>query len=57
VDHPQVVENYRAAHAIAARSQGGQVSTEELRRAMVHYQALFADLLEANQVPGMEVRR
>jgi len=57
VDHPQVVENYRAAHAIAARSQGGQASTEELRQAMVHYRALFADLLEANQVPGMEVRR
>lgn len=57
VDHPQVVENYRAAHAIAARNQSGQASTEELRQAMVHYRALFADLLEANQVPGMEVRR
>jgi len=57
VDHAQVVENYRAAHAIAGRSQRGQANTEELRQAMVHYRALFADLLEANQVPGMEVRR
>jgi hypothetical protein len=57
VDHPQVVENYRTAHAIATRAQRGQASTEELRQAMVHYRALFADLLEANQIPNMEVRR
>jgi hypothetical protein len=57
VDHPQVVEHYRAAHAIAARGRGGEANTEELRQAMVHYRALFADLLEANRAPGMEVRR
>lgn len=57
VDHPQVVEHYRAAHTIAERGRGGQANTEELRQAMVHYRALFADLLEANQLPNMEVRR
>jgi hypothetical protein len=57
VDHPQVVEHYRAARAIATRAQGGQATTEELRQAMVHYRALFADLLEAQQIPSMEVRR
>jgi hypothetical protein len=58
VDHPVVVENYRAAHAIAVRAQGGQATTEELRQAMVHYRALFADLLSANPMPhAMEVRR
>jgi hypothetical protein len=45
VDHPVVVENYRVAHDIAARAQNERVSTEELREAMIHYRALFADLL------------
>lgn len=44
-DHPQVVENYRAAHGITERSAGGQASTEDLRQAMVHYRALFDDLV------------
>lgn len=46
VDHPVVVQNYRAAHDIAARSQTQKVSTEELRKALIHYRALFADLLD-----------
>ena len=45
VDHPAVVQNYRIAHAIAVRGQREEVSTEELREAMIHYRALFADLL------------
>lgn len=45
VDHPDVVEHYREAHAIAvARSRDGS-DTEELRRGMVHYRSLFAELL------------
>lgn len=44
VDHPAVVEHYRAAHALTDR-QGGEGNTEELRQAMVHYRALFSDLL------------
>ena len=55
VDHPRVVENYRAAHAIAERRERGQTSTEDLRTAMVHYRALFEDLLE--QPVGEEVHR
>ena len=46
VDHPQVVSNYRDARAIAVKNQSGRASTEELRLAVVHYRALFADLLE-----------
>jgi hypothetical protein len=46
VDHPLVVENYRAAHSLAARARDGGASTEELRQAMVHYRTLFDDLLE-----------
>jgi hypothetical protein len=46
VDHPVVVDHYRQAHAIHARNAEQQASTEELRQALVHYRALFAELLE-----------
>lgn len=45
VDHPHVVENYRAAHAISLANDQGLATTEDLRQAMVHYRALFQDLL------------
>lgn len=45
LDHPDVVENYRAAHSISLRAQQGQANTEQLRQAMVHFRALFDDLL------------
>ena len=45
VVHPHLVTNYRAAHAIALSSAGQKASTEELRQAMVHYRALFEELL------------
>lgn len=46
VDHPRVIDNYRAAHDLAQRSRTNGASTEDLRQAMVHYRALFEDLLE-----------
>ena len=46
VDHPVLVENYRAAHAISVRADNGQATTEDLRQSMVHFRALFDDLLE-----------
>ena len=46
VDHADVVMNYRAAREIALAHAQGQASTEDLRQAMVHYRALFRDLLE-----------
>jgi len=49
VDHPRVVEHYRAAQAIAAREERGELDTEELRRAVVHYRALFDELLEVRE--------
>lgn len=45
VDHPVVVQNYRSAHDIAIRQTKGQATTEDLRRAMIHYRALFEDLV------------
>jgi FtsZ-interacting cell division protein ZipA len=45
VDHPQVVEHYRAANSISSRATAGEAGTEDLRQAMVHFRALFDDLL------------
>jgi len=45
VDHPHVVENYRAAHAALPAWDGREGTTEEFRQAMVHFRALFDELL------------
>jgi transcriptional regulator with XRE-family HTH domain len=45
VDHAGVVEHYRAADGLHRKNQSGQANTEELRQAMMHYRALFGDLL------------
>ena len=45
VEHPGVVQHYRAAQALYESNRSGQGNTEELRQAVVHYRALFADLL------------
>ncbi|HUO33128.1 MAG TPA: hypothetical protein VMU80_28190 [Bryobacteraceae bacterium] len=47
VDHPRLAQNYRAAREIVLRHQSGNATTEDLRRALVHYRALFEELLEA----------
>ena len=49
VDHPHVVENYRTARSLMLRRANGEASTEELRQAVVHYRALFNDLLETEE--------
>jgi hypothetical protein len=54
VDHPDVVDNYRAAHLIALRHRKGDATTEDLRNAMIYYRSLFEDLLEGRQ-PSREV--
>jgi hypothetical protein len=46
VDHPEVVAQYRAAQAITVRDERGEADTEELRKAVVHYRALFDERLE-----------
>jgi hypothetical protein len=45
VEHADVVGHYRAAHDIRTRDADREVTTEELREAMVHYRALFDSLL------------
>jgi len=57
VDHPAVAQNYRLAHDIAARNDREDVEMEKLREAMLHYRALFADLLhDGGLQPVRQVR-
>jgi hypothetical protein len=52
VDHPTVVENYRAAHGISVRAARNAADTEDLRQALVHFRALFEDLLGSDGGSG-----
>lgn len=55
VDHPAVVDNYRAAQAIVVRDERGEADTEALRKAVVHFRVLFNELLEVREAT-QEVR-
>ena len=58
VDHADVLEHYRAASGITIAYREGHAGTEDLRQAMVHYRALFDDLLETapdREEPGVVV--
>ncbi len=50
VDHPKVVDDYRAARQIALRHRQGQATTEDLRNAMIYYRSLFDDLLQTGSI-------
>lgn len=50
VEHANTLQHYRDAHEISERNKGGSASTEDLRLALVHYRALFADLLGTEPV-------
>jgi hypothetical protein len=50
VDYPGVVAAYRAAQVIAVSDARGAANTEELRKAVVHYRALFDELLEVREI-------
>jgi hypothetical protein len=56
VDHPDVVQHYRAARKLAESDRDHQATTEELRQAVVHYRVLFADLLQAPAGPAIPLR-
>jgi hypothetical protein len=45
VEHARTLGHYRDAHEIHLQNERGEASTEQLRQAVVHYRALFADLL------------
>ena len=45
-EHPIVVDNYRAVREIGLRHSRGQATAEDLRQAVMHYRALFQELIE-----------
>ncbi len=57
VDHPGVVSNYRAAQAIAARDHRGEANTEDRCKAVVHFRALFDELLEVSAAQPQSLPR
>ena len=53
VEHASTLDHFRAAHDISQNAAAGTASTEDLRQAMIHYRALFAELLgEPVSQPG-----
>ncbi|MGH7480685.1 MAG: hypothetical protein ACRELV_00890 [Longimicrobiales bacterium] len=52
VHYPGMVQHYRGAHEIATRAARGQADTESLRQALVHYRALFQELLHRDAESG-----
>jgi hypothetical protein len=45
VEHAGTLDHYRTARQITTNGEAGDASTEDLRQAMVHYRALFSELL------------
>ena len=45
VEHAGTLDHFRAANQISMQAEEGTVGTENLRLAMLHYRALFSDLL------------
>lgn len=56
VDHAEMVDHYRQAHQIAVGNQAGTASTEDLRKAIVHYRAIFDELLEVGRTKNREAQ-
>jgi hypothetical protein len=56
VTHPRVVEHYRAGHNVITGTPGS-ASTEDLRQAMLHYRALFEELIGARNDVATDVPR
>jgi hypothetical protein len=50
VDHASTLDHYRAAYEINQRAADDQASTEDLRQAMIHYRALFEEVLGSEAV-------
>jgi len=54
VEYGAIVGHYRAANELEQTNRSGKINTEELRQAMVHYRALFDELLgpaDASEAP------
>ena len=58
VEHANTLDHYREAANISQQAAEGAASTESLRQAMIHYRALFQDLLGApggHEQPGHQI--
>jgi hypothetical protein len=51
VHHPEVADNFRSAAEVARNVRSGTVSTDDMRQAVIHYRALFDELLEPPVTP------
>ena len=53
VGHPRAVHHYRQAHEMGSRASQDGASTEDLRQAVMHYRAIFDELLDTRKAtPG-----
>jgi hypothetical protein len=52
VDHPDAAVGFREGHALVRRARGGDVTTEQLRRAIVQYRDLFGAVV--GESPGQQ---
>ena len=53
VEHGSMIGDYRDGHEIRTRHEQGEASTEDLRKALVHYRTIFTALVghEASRTP------
>jgi hypothetical protein len=49
VNYSHIMNNYRLAHTIAARTGTGEATTEELRTAMIQYRSIFDELVQSRK--------
>ncbi len=57
VNHPLVVDHYRAGHDICVDHSKGRASTEDMRQAMIHYRTLFSELADEPQLTRAKAAR
>jgi hypothetical protein len=57
VDYPDLVTDYRGLHMIAVKEADEEVSTEEMRQAMVHGRALFEQLVSRETIETAGIRK
>jgi hypothetical protein len=54
VNHPEMVPQYRQAHAVAEKNNRSETSIEELRQAMINYKMIFEKLLGVQTIEELE---
>jgi uncharacterized protein YneF (UPF0154 family) len=52
VDHPEIAQHYREAHAVAVKQADGTADTEQLRQAVTSYRRLVDALLDDSSLPA-----